>query len=165
VNVLQLIWNTLANCHVKPRIVIPNQTDKSSLFPFPISSVYVRKPKIAVFFPTQKSALNKRGCSTSKIFGFLSGRFSWTPDWFVWCVCVSVSVSDIIPREHQTVLQQLPADTRPVASRWPPPHTLTLTLSLFQNSLSTRVISFHLWFNIKRSLSCISSNHYESMIC
>ncbi len=51
VNVLQLISNTLANCHLKPRIVIPNQTDESSLSPFSLSSVYMHEPKIAVCFP------------------------------------------------------------------------------------------------------------------
>lgn len=52
VNVLQLIGNTLANCHPKPRIVIPNQRDESPLFPFSLSSVYDRKPKIAACFPS-----------------------------------------------------------------------------------------------------------------
>ncbi len=152
VNVLQLIWNTLANCDLKPRIVIPNQTDESALslslslslsLHFPSLLFTHTSPKLLCVFHTWRSALIKRGHSTSKIFGLFSGRFRWTPDWFVWClcvrvcmcvcvcahacVCVCVCVSDIIPREHQTVLQQLPADTRPVASRWPPPHTYTHT--------------------------------------
>ncbi len=140
-------------------------------------------PKLLCVFHTRRSALIKRGHSTSKIFGLFSGRFRWTPDWFVWClcvrvcmcvcvcahacVCVCVCVSDIIPREHQTVLQQLPADTRPVASRWPPPHTHTHTHTHTHHVLlSTSVISFHRWFNIKFSLSpSISSKHYESTIC
>ncbi len=144
VNVLQLIWNTLANCDLKPRIVIPNQIDESalslslSISPFSLSSVYTHKPKIAVCFPhTEKCSYQARTLNIKDFWPFLrafqmNARLIRMVSVCVCvcahaCVCVCMCVSDIVPREHQTVLQQLPADTRPVASRWPLPHTYTHT--------------------------------------
>lgn len=90
---LQLIRNTLANCHLKPRIVIPNQTDKSSLFPFSLSSVCVRKPKIAVFSPHREVLLIRKDAQHQRFLAFCQGVSAERQiDSYGVCLCVRVCV-------------------------------------------------------------------------